>query len=540
MSAYHLSPDGSSVALTARGRAFVAPVKQGRFVEIARFNRGPWRDTRFMPDGKTLLTLADSSGEVELWTTAATGLEKAKQLTTAGDVLRFQGLPSPDGKWIAVHDKNQCLQIYDAQSAVSKTIETSKIDEFGDLAWSPDSKWLAYVISADILMRQLKLYSVETDKTTIATSNRFESYSPAWSPDGRWLYFLSDRNLKTIVPSPWGSYQPEPYLDRRTKIYQLALADGLRSPFAPFDELHPEKKDEKKEDKKDVVVKIELEGLQKRLQALPVGAGNYGNLTVNDKAIFWLSSPPGESKSSLSGIIIGNENVEVKTVVADVKSYELSQDGKKLAVMRQAGDSSSLLVLDAIAAPADLTKKEVNLSGWSLSVNPRDEWRQMFVEAWRLERDYFYDRNMHGTDWKAILKKYEPLVDRVHSRAELSDLTAQMVSELSALHIFVRGGDVRKGGDQVQVATLGADLERDRERGGYLVRRVYQSDPDTPERASPLVHADVKVKEGDVIEAINGNATLGAPDIETLLQNKAGQQVLLRVKTPGGNKTRSS
>jgi tricorn protease len=167
-----------------------------------------------------------------------------------------------------------------------------------------------------------------------------------------------------------------------------------------------------------------------------------------------------------------------------------------------------------------------------LSVIPREEWKQMFVEAWRLERDYFYDRGMHGVDWPAIRKKYEPLVERVSNRAELSDLLAQMVSELSALHIFVRGGDTRRGTDAVMPSVLGARLVREDEANGYRVEHVYRSDPDEPQLASPLARPGVRVKEGDVIEKINGVRALSVPDIGQLLRHKTGQQVLLQVK-PG-------
>lgn len=162
----------------------------------------------------------------------------------------------------------------------------------------------------------------------------------------------------------------------------------------------------------------------------------------------------------------------------------------------------------------------------------------MFVEAWRLERDYFYDREMHGVDWPAMRDKYMPLVDRVTSRAELADLLAQMVSELSALHIFVRGGDLRQGEDRVQPASLGAVLTRDDEAGGYRVERIYRSDPDEVGRRSPLAAPGVDVAEGDVITLVNGRSTLAVSDVGMLLRNQAGRQVLLRVEPAAGGASR--
>lgn len=145
------------------------------------------------------------------------------------------------------------------------------------------------------------------------------------------------------------------------------------------------------------------------------------------------------------------------------------------------------------------------LGDWAFRLDPRDEWRQMFTEAWRLERDYFYDRNMNGVDWTAMKAKYLPLVDRVTDRAELSDILAQMVGELSALHIFVRGGDARRGADQVQPASLGGTYTRDEKAGGYRVTHIYQTDPDAPGDLSPLARVDVNVQEGDVIQMVTGS-----------------------------------
>jgi tricorn protease len=545
----HLSPDGDRVALTARGRVFVVPFRRGRLVEATHDEGVRHRDARFMPDGKALLTLSDASGEVELWQLPADGVEPGTRLTHDGEVLRWEALPSPDGKWIAHHDKNQRLHVYDVAKRASRTIDESTIGRFGNLAWSPDSRWLAYVARADNLFARIKLYGVDSGESAFVTSERFDSYSPAWSPDGKWLYLLSDRNLVSVVGSPWGSYQPEPHLDKTTRLYHLALREDLRSPFAAPDELHVEDKTDdrdedadkkKKKDKKDdakpepVEVRIALDGIQARLAPLPVPPGNYSSLAVTKDALFWLSRASGEQKRALAAIAVTNKDPEVKTVLEDVRSYEASSDGKKMLVRK--GDE--LYILDAKPDQASLEKAKVDLSDWALSVIPQQEWRQMFIEAWRLERDYFYDRNMHGVDWPAMRDKYLPLVDRVTTRGELSDLIAQMVSELSALHTYVAGGDMRSGADDVPPASLGAVLVRDEDAGGYRVEHVYRADPDEPGRLAPLARLGVDVAEGDVIETVNGMPTLSVPDVHALLRHRAGKQVRLRVRSRGDGEPR--
>ena len=207
-----LSPKGDRVALTARGQVFVAPAKQGRLVEVTRTAGVRYRRATFLPDGKGLVALSDESGEVELWKLPANGVGQPEQLTRDGKVLRWEAVPSPDGKWIAHHDKDRQLWLWSVEKKTDTLIATSRPGDVQDLAWSPDSRWLAYTAPAANLLGQVFLYRIEGGTTTPVTTDRFDSGSAAWSPDGEWLYFLSDRNLKTLVRSPWGSRQPDPFL----------------------------------------------------------------------------------------------------------------------------------------------------------------------------------------------------------------------------------------------------------------------------------------------------------------------------------------
>ncbi len=183
--------------------------------------------------------------------------------------------------------------------------------------------------------------------------------------------------------------------------------------------------------------------------------------------------------------------------------------------------------------PDKLDEKEVDLSGWRFSFDPTEEWRQMYADAWRLHRDYFWDPGMRGMDWGAIRAKYSPLVERVTDREELADVLGMMISELSTLHAFIRPGDVREGDVDVEPASLGAELARDPEVGGWRVDHIYRADPDFPDRLAPLARPDARVAEGDVILAIDGRSARSATDPGPLLLGKAGRQVLLRVRSAG-------
>ncbi len=558
----HLSPDGDRLVLTARGEVFVAPVSQGRFVDATRQPRVRYRQTRFMPDGKSLLALSDETDELEFDKLPSNGVGQPEPLTHDGKIFRSDGVASADGKWIAYQDKNQQLWLVDLQQKRSRRIATSSAGGFSDFRWSPDSQWFAYVSRADNLYDRIWLYHVKDGGTTALTSDRLNSYSPAWSPDGKWIYFLSERHLESVVGSPWGPREPEPYFNEAVKIYLVSLLKDGRSPFEPADELHPAETDQKSSDEsadtkatknadksrnskkkrakseaksaetnQPPVVAIDLEGIQNRVMPVPVSPGNYGELTVNPKQLYWLAHGIGSaSKTNLMSLEITNAEPKPKALIEEIRAYELSSDGKKI-LARKADD---FYVVDASAAAPVKLEKNIDLKSWTFSLNPRDEWRQMFVESWRLMRDYFYDPNMHGVDWPAIRQKYLPLVERVTDRAELSDLIADMVGELSALHIFVFGGDFREGQDQVKPASLGAELALDSAQEGYRIEHIYKSDPDYPERSSPLARPGLNLKEGDIIQMINGVPILSVPHPAGLLRDQAGRQVLLSVKRSAG------
>ncbi|MHB8637091.1 MAG: S41 family peptidase [Fimbriimonadaceae bacterium] len=523
------SPDGSHVVITARGQVFVAPAEPGRLVEATRNSSVRYRDAMFMPDGKSVLALSDETGENEWWKVPANGVGAAEQVTTGSKVLTMSGSISPDGKQLAYADRNQVLWVLDMATRKPTKVLSCPNGELSDLRWSPDSRWLAFRMPTFTFDR-IMLYSLATGKTTALTTTRADSFSPTWSLDGKWLYFLSNRTFQSAVSAPWGTRNPEPYFDKQTKLYALGLVTGLRSPFQPPDELHPVPVAKPAAPAKAAAaparVSVELDGIQSRLWEVPVPAGNYSALSASATRLFFISE--NGATRDLDALDITNKDVAVKTFAAGVASYALSRDTKKVLIRK----GPSLFVVPATGVTAMLTKP-VDLAGWTFVVQPREEWRQMFVDAWRLERDYFYDPNMHGVNWPAILAKYRPLVDRVRDREELSNLIAQMVGELSALHTFVVGGDLRGSIENVAPASLGAVLTRDDAAGGYRVTKIYSGEPDYPNSMSPLARPDVHVGVGDVITSIDGVDVLSVPRIGALLRTKAGRQVLLSVKDGG-------
>lgn len=274
---------------------------------------------------------------------------------------------------------------------------------------------------------------------------------------------------------------------------------------------------------------IDLSGIERRVKEVPVEPGNYADLSVANDTLFWRAREAGSSRGQLIGLPIGNDDPEPIHVLDNIDSYEMSANGKKLMVRRD----TDMYVIDAkpSSAGSSLTENQIDLSGWTFSIDVAADWRQIFVDAWRLERDYFYDPGMHGLAWDVVLEKYLELVDRVTTRSELNQLIGRVVGELSALHTSVRGGDIREGADEVAVASLGARLVRDPDAGGYRIDHIYEGDPDYPDELSPLADPDLGIADGDVIEAVNGVATLSVSHIGALLRNQQDRQVLLRVRS---------
>ncbi|HEX6314890.1 MAG TPA: S41 family peptidase [Gemmatimonadaceae bacterium] len=535
LSGAHISPDGDRIALTSRGRVFIAPVKSGRFVRASRRDSVRFSHAVFMNDGKSLLALSDESGEMEFTKLPANGIGTPETLTRGGSILKFRGYPSPDGKYIAWDDNNRDLWVMEVATKQPRKVSENR-EGIGAMSWSPDGRWLAYVMSAENSFQQIKIFSVESGRSVALTSDRTNSYAPAWDPKGEFIYFLSDRNLQTLVGAPWGNRRPEPYFDKEIEIYQVALRAGLRSPFQPDDELArsapPAPRDTSGAAPAQVrPVRIDLDGLPLRLRRVPVASGNYGTLLVNNDALFVTSTASGaNANTDLVALRLTNERQEPVVVVDAIRSAQLSANGRKILVHKGA----NLHVIDARPVKvANINDSRVDLSGWTFPIDTRLDFRQIFVDAWRLERDWFYDPNLHGVDYRATLDKYLPLVSRITTRAELSDLIGWAVGELSALHTSVGGGDMRRGEDNVPVASLGARLFRDPAKGGYRVDYIYQTDPEYPAQRSPLADPELNVKAGDVITAVNGTSALDAQDIGELLRNQVGKQVLLTVVNGG-------
>lgn len=562
------SPTGDKVVITARGQIFAAPVGLGRRVEVTRASEVRARHATFSSDGKSVFAFADTSGEMELWRYPANGAGSGKQLTQSASVLRRHATPSPDGKWIAHTNNRNTLFLLNIASGEDKQIDRNNDAAFDRLVWSTDSRWLAFSKTGANQFDALHVIEIATLKRTQITSDRYDALDAAFSPDGKWLYFLSNRNLQSVVGSPWGQRNPEPYFDRQIKIYAYALDPLARWPFLPKDELQkpePEKKTDSatasvstttasstggaatvtttataKVDAKETgtgkdaaaikVSPLVLEGIAERLYEVPIPAGNYSDLSTDGKRLYVaVAEATLERKRSLRSVAIEAASTTPATLDVffdEIRSYQLTQDRKKIFIRR----ANELFVFDvgkAAPPPPDQGKSAVNLRDWTFPVDPREEWKQMYVDAWRMHRDYFYDKNMHGADWPKVRAKYQPLMDRVTDRAEVNDVLSQMISEVSALHSQVGANDIRRGADTIDVSSLGAEFEKTPQ--GFRVTKIFGGDPELLEERSPLARPEVGIKVGAIITSINGLNAAPVANLGELLRNQTQKQVLMTV-----------
>jgi tricorn protease len=533
-----LAPTGDRVLLTARGQLAVAGPDGLRRVRVDLPPGSRARAAVLSPDGKTVYAICDATGEQQIWRFPADGAPGGEALTTDPGRSRMGLSLAPDGKTLAHMDREGNLYLLDLATRANRRIDANELGSIPDVVWSPDGKTLAIIRNASPRhLSQILLHDVATGRQAVLTTDKYDSFSPAFTPDGKWLYFLSDRTFQVVNNGgPWGDRNLGPYFDRRTKIYALALQAGDRFPFAPKTELEsPEVAPKAEKEAKAASEKAELPpiawaGLEGRLYEVPLAAGNYQDLRTDGKRLYFLERE-GKARA-LKTLEIGNAEAPAGTFAAGVTGFDLSADRKKVLLVKRGPGGPSFYVVPAGAkAPGALGKSEIKLADWTLLVSPRQEWHEMFEDAWRMHRDQFFDHHMRGLDWVAIRQKYEPLVDRVTDRAELTDLLGQMMGELGALHSQARPGDLRHGEDGSVQAYLGGVFSR--QAGGYRLDHLYRTEAELPSEAGPLSAPGLDIREGDVLVAVNGQPTREARDLSDLLRNEVGQQVLLAFTREG-------
>jgi len=551
-----LSPSGKRALLEARGEIFSLPAEHGVVRNFTRSSGAAERHPAWSPDGTTIAYFSDESGEYELHLRPADGSGGGRAVTSLGPGYRYAPTWSPDSTKIVFIDSDSKLHLLEVAGRTLRTIDRLPWMNHGGLAgfavsWSGDSRWLAYARLLDNRQSAIVLYDTASDAQHQVTAGFVNAAQPVFDPEGKYLYYLADAAFE---PS-YSDFEPTWVYANATRLMAAPLRRDVASPLAPRndvekagsegDEKADEDKDEDaKEAKKDqgkkdqgkkekdegedkaapekpAPVLIDLEGLEARSVVLPPKAGNYGRLAAVKGKLLYHRQPRTGSGEEASPLVFWDlEKREEKTILDAIDSFTVSADGAKLLV---AADGSYAIVE---VEPAQKMEKSLATSKMEMTVVPQEEWRQLFTEAWRLERDYFYDPGMHGVDWQGMHERYGALLDDVITRWDLNFLIGELIAELNSSHSYRGGGDVEKGAER-GVGLLGVDWEL--ADGAYRIAKVITAAPWDSEVRSPLAEPGVEVGQGDWVLAVNGQPIDTAKDPWAAFQGLAEQPVLLTV-----------
>ncbi|HVS47091.1 MAG TPA: PDZ domain-containing protein [Verrucomicrobiae bacterium] len=549
-------PDGSSCALIARGQPFTLPFFEGATIHYGIGSRARYRLAEWLHDGKRFACVTDLNGYEQLATFADGGGDPT--LVTTGDIGRVTDLAaSPTGETIAFANHRCELCVVDLEDGRVRVLDASPAHRIEDLAFSPDGRFIAYSWSPMNGASILRVVKVKSGKVHDVTSLLRVDRSPAWDPQGKYLYFLSARDFNPV----YDALQFDLSFPLAERPFAITLRNDVPSPFVPkqrplhrdhdHDHHHHHDRDrnENSDEKsaKPVRVEIDFDGIQGRVLGFPVDEANYGRLVAGKERVLFTRfevkgiKPAGHTwdEETESGVLLAYDfdQQRLGTMAIDVGEIRLGNDARTLLYTSQER-------LRAIDVEGDLPEDDdepklstepgrksgfIDLARVNVEIAPRDEWAQMYREAWRLQTEQFWVADMSDIDWDRVYDRYDAVLPRVRTRTELSDVIWEMQGELGTSHAYEFGGDHRVP-PQYQRGFLGADLAWDDAADGYRIERIYRGDSWNRETDSPLAEPGLDLRVGDVIVAIGGRHLTRALTPDRLLVNTSGRDVAVTVE----------
>jgi tricorn protease len=543
-------PAGAGLVAVARGGAYTlglwegAPLRHGDPAARTRL-------ARFLPDGERVVAVTDASGEESIVVLRADGTGRSKAME--GEFGRVLDLAVAPGRAssavIAFTNHRQEVWVADLEEGKARKLEASPHDRISGLAWSPDGRWLAYGFHSGRRSCAIHLFDRERGRVHAITRPEFIDYAPSFDPEGRYLYFLSLRGFDPVVDSQYFDLG----FPRGVVPCLIPLASATPSPFDAAlrpperPRAKPSHPDQPEDGSKRATVRVDLDGIADRVVAFPLPEGRYRQILGGHGRVFiamvpiegtldedWRAKGPPPAKTRVD--VWDFERNRCETLLAGVSEIALSLDGHTLLV--RAGNR--LRALPAGIEARDLVRKDEpgRESGWidlgrlRLEVVPEREWRQMLREAWRLQRDQFWTEDMSRVEWTSALERYLPLIERVGTRSEFSDLTWELQGELGTSHCYELGGDYLPGPSWHQ-GQLGADVEWDKKARAWVIRRIPHGDSWDPKARSPLAAPGTGIAPGDHLVAVGGQEVGAGRSPFELLVHQAHQQVALSVRSAG-------
>ncbi|MCX6826021.1 MAG: PDZ domain-containing protein [candidate division Zixibacteria bacterium] len=545
ISDYDISPDGHRAIFSARGDIFTVPAKEGNTRNLSSLSDSREGSPHWSPDGKWIIYNSDSTGEEEFYLMAQDGKGNTR-LTSDGHCHRFDAQWSPDSKKIAFSDKDNKLYYIDITTKKQVLVDQSPRAQIRNYSWSPDSRFLAYSKPGENEIWAIHIYSLTDGVIHQVTPGYTNDDSPIFDPDGKYLYFLSERNFNPIL----SNYEFTSVNNAITNLYLIVLSKTEKSPFAPKSDevLIGDKKNEKSEaDKKEsdkgdrkskdddlkkaVDVKIDFDGIYDRQVAFDLSAGNIDGLAAISGAVFYTTSPI----YGLMGKIGKDENILHKYTIKDKKddefavglsSYAITPSGEKILMQK----GSDFHISGTSGKKGEFEDNKLDLSQMEMRLDRMAEYGQMYDEVWRMERDFFYDSNMHGVDWKKMHDRYAVLIPYVINRYDLTYIISEMVSELCCSHTYIGGGETPKIHPS-NIGLLGVDFEIDHSVNKIKISRLLCGENWDEELRSPLLEPGIDIKPGEYLLAIDGHPVTADIDPYSLTANTVGRTIILTVNS---------
>jgi tricorn protease len=555
-----VSPTGQRAVFEARGEILTVPAEKGDIRNLTNTPGADERSPAWSPNGTRIAYFSDESGEYTLYIKDQNGLGEVQKidLGTPGSFFYFPTW-SPDGKKIAYADKRLNLCYVDLEKKTPVRVFHDRFtgpQQIFQAAWSPDSKWLAYTQQELSHMRSVFLYSLEKGESHRVTDGMSDAFSPVFDKSGKYLFFLASTDAGPTLDDSMLS------MDRpvTSSAYVAVLRKDLPSPLAPESdeeqEVKPESaktptqgKESPPKENPPPEVKVDFEKISQRILALPIPARNYSELKPGKEGVLFLVEEPlvepinGPSTLTVQRFDLKTRKTE--KLLENVLAFKISANGEKMLYRLAGGPQSAGATASpqswaiapvppeptpgatpAAAAATPSGAKALNLAGMEVRVDPPVEWKQMYHEAFRLERDFFYDPGFHGLDLEATEKKYEAYLPGVASRADLNYVFQEAMGELSVGHLFVRGGEEPEV-KSIPVGLLGADYKI--ENGRYRFSHIYDGENWNPQLRAPLTQPGVNVAEGEYLLAVNGREVRGTDNIYSFFEATANKSVVLRV-----------
>ena len=505
-----ISPKGKRVLIEARGEVFSVPVENGYTKNLTQSSGSAERYPVYSPNGKNYVYWSDESGEYQLILRNTQDETEKIVLTDFESGYHYQPYWSPDSKNLVFIDNNMDIMLYNIAKRKLSQIDHCNWKMHPELKrfsvdWSADSKWLTYARGMDNQNGAIFLYNIEKDKLSQVTSSYYDDSDPAFDPAGKYLYFLTDRHF-----SPEYSDMDNSFIyPNSTKLVAVSLRKNVDSPLAPKNDSvsvevqDPEKTDDKEKDKKEEKqeqkekqLEIVLDNFEERMIVLPPDHGNYSFVSAVEGKVLYMEYPLTGSRDKTKTLkYFDLEEEEEKEIISGISGYELSAGNNKILIAK----NGSFGVIDV--APGQKFEDVISTDGLQMELDPLAEWNQIYNDAWRIVRDYFYDPNMHGVDWNGIKAKYGKLLNEAVTRSDVNYLIGEMIAELNASHTYRGGGSVERA-EREASGCLGVNFSR--EDGFYKIAQIIRGAKWDNKVRSPFDRAGVEIVEGDYVLAING------------------------------------